>query len=123
MENESGKERERGREREREKERGAKEGILDSSVEAEKQLYFNDPPFPSFIFIRLGPGRIHHCMRTIGMCERALSLMCERALSRVAFGKELAHQGSVKADIASSRADIDQCRCVCVFMLMQVGFV
>eukprot|EP00042_Codosiga_hollandica_P042643 m.394467 g.394467 ORF g.394467 m.394467 type:complete len:232 (-) comp56376_c0_seq1:269-964(-) len=59
---------------------------------------------------RLGPGRIHHCMRLIGMSERALSLMCERSLSRTAFGKLLAQQGSIKADIAYSRVAIDQSR-------------
>ncbi len=52
---------------------------------------------------RLGPGRIHHCMRLIGMAERALELMCRRALSRVAFGKPLAEQGVVQDWIAESR--------------------
>ena len=59
---------------------------------------------------RLGPGRIHHCMRAIGMAERALDLMCERAMTRVAFGKEIARQGVVQEWIAQSRIEIDQAR-------------
>jgi acyl-CoA dehydrogenase len=59
---------------------------------------------------RLGPGRIHHCMRTIGMAERALELMCRRSLSRVAFGKKLAEQGVTLERIAESRILIDQAR-------------
>jgi acyl-CoA dehydrogenase len=59
---------------------------------------------------RLGPGRIHHCMRLIGMAERALSDMCGRATERVAFGKPLAEQGVIREMIAESRMDIDQAR-------------
>jgi len=59
---------------------------------------------------RLGPGRIHHCMRTIGMAERALELMCKRSLQRVAFGKTLAEQGVTLERIAEARILIDQAR-------------
>ena len=59
---------------------------------------------------RLGPGRIHHCMRTIGQCELALDLMGERALERKAFGKRLADQANVRDWIAESRIEIDQAR-------------
>ncbi len=59
---------------------------------------------------RLGPGRIHHCMRTIGVAERALEAMCARAKTRVAFGKPLAEQGVVTAAIADSRMEIEQAR-------------
>src|SRR5664280_2774309 len=59
---------------------------------------------------RLGPGRVHHAMRAIGMAERALGLMVDRAKSRVAFGKHLSDQGVVQELIAQSRIDIDQAR-------------
>lgn len=59
---------------------------------------------------RLGPGRVHHCMRTIGQCELALEMMCERALERSAFGKRLADFANVQDWIGHSRVEIDQAR-------------
>ena len=62
---------------------------------------------------RLGPGRIHHCMRAIGAAERALALLTDRVTSRVAFGRPLAEQGVVQQQIAESRIAIDQARLLC----------
>jgi len=59
---------------------------------------------------RLGPGRIHHCMRCIGVAERALDLMCRRVTKRVAFGRPLAEQGVIREWIADSRMEIEQAR-------------
>jgi acyl-CoA dehydrogenase len=73
---------------------------------------------------RLGPGRIHHCMRTIGVAERALAAMCKRLLSRVAFGKEIARHNVWQQRIADARIDIEQCRLLTLkaaYMMDTVG--
>ena len=73
---------------------------------------------------RLGPGRIHHCMRSVGAAERALEMLCERALQRVAFGKTIAQQGVTQERIAEARCGIEQARLLTLkaaYMMDTVG--
>jgi len=72
---------------------------------------------------RLGPGRIHHCMRTIGAAERCLELLCERSLSRTTFGKKLAEHQIVQKEISDSRCDIEQARLLTLFAASKIDFL
>jgi acyl-CoA dehydrogenase len=97
-------------------------GFTDGPHGGHAEVEFNDVKVPAENLIgeegagfsiaqaRLGPGRIHHCMRMVGAAERALELMCKRAVARTAFGKPLAEQGVIQDWIAESRVRIEQAR-------------
>jgi acyl-CoA dehydrogenase len=72
---------------------------------------------------RLGPGRIHHCMRQIGLAERALETLCQRAMTRVAFGKTIAEQGVTRHWIGESRMEIDQARLLTLYAAQKMDEV
>lgn len=97
-------------------------GYEDHSHGGHAEVVFNDVRVPAGNLIgeegggfaiaqaRLGPGRIHHCMRLIGIAERAIELMCRRAVARTAFGKPLAQQGVIQEWIADARVAVEQLR-------------
>ena len=97
-------------------------GYTDGPHGGHAEVEFNDVKVPAANLVggegegfaiaqaRLGPGRIHHCMRMVGVAERALDLMCKRAIARTAFGKPLAEQGVIQDWIAESRVRIEQAR-------------
>lgn len=99
-------------------------GYEHASVGGHAEIWFDDVRVPAANLLgaegagfgmaqaRLGPGRVHHCMRLLGQAERALELMCRRAQSRTAFGAPLADQGVVCEQIALSRMEVDQARLI-----------